>query len=51
NFNLDPSGRWIIAANQASGDLHVFSIDQETGILEPAAGRVEMPDPVCVVFL
>ena len=51
NFNLDPSGRWIIAANQASGDLHVFSIDQETGILEPAAGRIEMSDPVCVVFL
>ena len=51
NFNLDPSGRWIIAANQSSGDLHVFSIDQATGALEPAAGRIEMPNPVCVVFL
>ena len=51
NFNLDPSGKWIIAANQSSGDLHVFSINQETGALSPAASRLEVPAPVCVVFL
>ena len=51
NFNLDPSGKWIIAANQSSGDLHVFSLDQNTGALAPAAGRIEIPAPVCVVFL
>ncbi len=51
NFNLDPSGKWIIAANQFSGDLHVFSINQKTGALDPAGGRLEIPNPVCVVFL
>ncbi|RPF93311.1 MAG: lactonase family protein, partial [Roseibacillus sp. TMED18] len=51
NFNLDPSGKWIIAANQSSGDLHVFSINQETGALTPAVSRLEVPAPVCVVFL
>ena len=51
NFNLDPSGRWIIAANQSSGDLQVFSIDQKTGALEPTAAHLEIPAPVCVVFL
>lgn len=50
NFALDPSGEYVIAANQASGDLHVFSIDPETGALNPAAGRIEMPAPVCVLF-
>ena len=51
NFNLDPSGKWIIAANQFSSDLHAFSINQETGALSPAASRLEVPAPVCVVFL
>ena len=51
NFNLDPSGKWIIAANQSSGDLHVFSIDQERGTLQPTGGRLKIPSPVCVVFL
>jgi len=51
NFNLDPSGKWIIAANQSSGDLHVLAINQKTGALDPAGGRLEIPNPVCVVFL
>ena len=51
NFNLDPSGKWIIAANQFSSDIHAFSINQETGALDPAGGRLEIPNPVCVVFL
>ena len=51
NFNLDPSGKWIIAANQSSGDLHVLAINQKTGALNPAGGRLEIPNPVCVVFL
>ena len=35
NFALDPSGKWLIAANQRSGTLAVFSIDQTTGALTP----------------
>lgn len=50
NFNLAPEGKHIIAANQSSSDLHVFDIDQKTGALAPGMGRVEVPNPVCVVF-
>lgn len=50
NFNIDPSGKWIIAANRASGDLHGFSIDQKTGALAPGLARIEVPMPVCVLF-
>lgn len=50
NFNLAPEGKHLIAANQTSGDLHVFDIDQKTGALEPGMGRLEVPNPVCVVF-
>ena len=51
NLNLDPSGKWNIAANQLRSDLQFFSINQETGALDPAGGRLEIPNPVCVVFL
>jgi 6-phosphogluconolactonase len=51
SFGLDPDGKFLIAANQSSGDLHVFAIDQETGALEPREGRIEVPAPVCVVVL
>ena len=50
NFDIDPSGKWIIAANGGSGDLHAFSINQKTGALEPGEARIEMPSPVCVLF-
>ena len=35
NFAIDPTGRWLIAANQRSGTLAVFTIDQNTGALTP----------------
>ena len=38
NFALDPTGRWLIAANQQSGTLAVFSIDQETGAVAESGG-------------
>ena len=51
NFNLDPSGRFLIAANRNTSDIHVFSVDPESGALEPEAGRLEVPHPVCVLFI
>ena len=50
NFNIDPGGKFIIAANRASSDVHVFAIDQNTGVLEPEPGRLEVSNPVCVIF-
>ena len=51
SFGLDPDGHFLLAANQTSGDLHVFKIDQNTGALAPGLGRLEIPAPVCVVVL
>lgn len=33
NFNLDPSGKWLIVCGQYSNSLTVFAIDQDTGEL------------------
>lgn len=50
NFNIDPSGRWIIAAGRDSHTATVFSIDQDTGQLTFQRITQSVPSPICVVF-
>ena len=51
NFNLDPSGRWLLAAGQNSSTVAVFAIDQETGKLSfPRGAVINVPTPICVLF-
>ena len=52
NFNIDPSGQWLIAGGQKSSTLAIFSINQETGAL--TLKRSDIPfegQPICVEFL
>jgi len=51
NFALDPAGRWLIAANQQSGTLAVFGIDQATGALSPVGPLTSVGSPVSVLFM
>ncbi len=48
NFMIDPSGHWVLVANQYSKNIIQFRIDQETGLLTPAGTIVELPAPVCL---
>jgi 6-phosphogluconolactonase len=50
NFTIDPSGRWLLAANQATHTLAVFRIDPSTGALEPAGELASVPSPVSILF-
>ncbi len=49
-FQLSPSGRWLIAANQDSDNLVVFRRDKETGMLTEH-GRYDAGAVVCLAFL
>lgn len=51
NFRIDPSGTWLIAANQDSGNLVVFGIDKSTGKLNPSGAQAKVPFPVCIKFV
>lgn len=51
NFALDPTGRWLIAANQQSATLAVFGIDQKTGALSPVGPLTSVGAPVSVLFI
>jgi 6-phosphogluconolactonase len=49
-FNIDPSGNFLIAANQGSGDLVTFAIDPSSGALTRVGSKVSVPAPVSFVF-
>ncbi|MBY0504118.1 MAG: lactonase family protein [Bryobacteraceae bacterium] len=51
NFNIDPSGEYLIAANERSDRLAVFRIDAATGKLTATGETGEVGVPVCVKFL
>ena len=51
DFNLDPSGEFLICANERSHNLVLYRRDQETGRLTVLQKDVEVPEPVCVLFL
>jgi len=49
-FNIDPTGRFLLAANQGSGNVVGFSIDADTGRLTPTGQELKVSSPVCVLF-
>ena len=51
NFIIDPTGRWLLVANQSSNNVVLFRIDPVTGLLSPAGKTLELPAPVCLKML
>lgn len=51
DFEIDPSGRFLLAANQDTDTIVTFAIDQETGMLSEIGFVAEVPTPVCLKFL
>lgn len=49
NFNL--FGKYLLAANQDSDDVFVFSIDETSGKLSPTGSSIKVSMPVCVLFV
>ncbi len=50
NFTLSPRGKFLLAANQRSGDISVFRINPENGIPEFTGNKIKIPAPVCLNF-
>jgi 6-phosphogluconolactonase len=51
SFEIDPTGRFLLAANEKSNNIVVFRIDATTGRLTPTGPVLEVSEPVCVKFL
>jgi 6-phosphogluconolactonase len=51
NFGIDPTGEFVVVANQSTDNLVVFRIDPRTGVLTPTGQNLEVGAPVCVRFV
>ncbi|MGF1749702.1 lactonase family protein [Vibrio cionasavignyae] len=50
DISLSKDGHWLVAANQHSNNLVLFTLDKKTGQPTLAKIMLTLPKPVCVVF-
>jgi 6-phosphogluconolactonase len=51
NFNIDPSGRFLVCAHQDSDNIVVFRINQANGMIEPTGYELStIAEPLCIQF-
>lgn len=51
NFNIDPSGKWMLIANQDGHTVQVYEMDEKTGLAKSTDAVVKVGSPVCVKFV
>jgi 6-phosphogluconolactonase len=51
NFAIDPSGTFLLAANQNSDNITIFRIEPNSGKLTQVGNAVYVPSPVCIKFM
>jgi 6-phosphogluconolactonase len=51
NFNFDPSGNFLLVANQQSDNIVIFKIDKKTGLLTDTGKQIEVPNPICIKWI
>ncbi|MFI5160541.1 MAG: lactonase family protein [Sphingobacteriales bacterium] len=50
DFAIDPSGRYLVVANQDSDNILVFRINAKTGMLSATTNTIKVGNPVCLKF-
>ncbi|XWK51748.1 beta-propeller fold lactonase family protein [Tunturiibacter empetritectus] len=51
HLTLDPSGRWLLIANQESDTISVLARDGKTGKLTDSGKSFPLSRPQCLVFV
>jgi len=51
SFTVDPSGKYLLAANQISNNVVVYAIDGATGQLSKTGKEIMVDVPVCLKFV
>ena len=51
NFNFDPTGNFLLVANQQSDEVVIFKINKQTGLLTDTGKRISLPNPVCIKWV
>ncbi len=48
HFLLDPTGNFLLVANQNSDNVVIYRRDQKTGLLKATGEEIKLPKPVCL---
>ncbi len=51
NFSIDPSGNFLLAANQGSDEIVIFKRNKKTGLLTDTGKRISVGKPVCLKWI
>ncbi|MCF2486654.1 lactonase family protein [Dyadobacter sp. CY347] len=51
DFNIDPSGKFMIVANQSTDNLVIYDVDAATGKFTFKQESIGVKAPICVAFL
>jgi 6-phosphogluconolactonase len=51
NFAIDPTGNFLLAANQDTNDIFIFKRDQKTGLLTATGQKITISKPSCLQFV
>jgi len=49
DFEIDPSGKFLLVANQQTNNIVTYKVNKETGLLTEVS-NMELPIPVCIKF-
>jgi 6-phosphogluconolactonase len=50
NFKIDPTGAYLLSANQLTNNIVLFKIDSTTGRLSKTGKEIKVDTPVCIQF-
>ncbi len=51
SFTIDPTGAYLLAANELSNNVVLFKIDGATGKLSKTDTEITVDTPVCLKFV
>jgi len=51
NFIIDPGGKFLLVANQQTGNIVIFKRNRRTGLLKPTSEQILVPSPTCLKML
>ncbi len=51
DFNIDPHGKFLLAAGQRGDAIEIFRIDPDTGLLSRTGQKIQMKAPACILFM
>ncbi|HYK55099.1 MAG TPA: lactonase family protein, partial [Flavisolibacter sp.] len=51
NFNFDPTGHFLLVANQRSDAIVIFRRNAQSGLLRDTGRRIDVGNPVCIKWI